>query len=65
MDIKEIGLTPVEAGALIGCSAYTIKDLARRKQIPFYKIGTNYRFTRSGLMKWISDQEENNYNRRK
>ena len=63
MNIKEIGLTPAEAGALIGCSAYTIKDLARRKQIPFYKIGSNYRFTRSGLMKWINDQENENYRR--
>lgn len=62
MEVKETGLTPVEAGALIGCSAYTIKELARGKRIPFYKVGTRYMFTRSALLKWVTDQEEKNYN---
>ena len=61
MDMKETGLTPAEAGALIGCSAYTIKEMARGNRIPFYRVGTRYMFTRSALMKWIEDQEENNY----
>lgn len=61
MDIKETGLTPVEAGALIGCSAYTIKELARRKKIPHYRVGARYMFTRSSLLKWMADQEEKNY----
>lgn len=65
MDAKEIGLTPAEAGALIGCSAYTIKELARGNKIPFYKIGSRYMFTQSALLKWIVDQEEKNYSRRK
>lgn len=59
--VKETGLTPVEAGVLIGCSAYTIKELARGKRIPFYKIGTRYMFTRSALLKWIGEQENKNY----
>lgn len=62
MDIKETGLTPVEAGALVGCSVYTIKDLARRKKIPHYKVGNRYMFTRSALLKWIGEQENKNYN---
>lgn len=61
MDVKETGLTPAEAGQLVGCSAYTIKELAREKRIPFYRVGTRYMFTRSALMKWIEDQEKNNY----
>lgn len=61
MDVKEIGLTPAEASSLIGCSVYTIKELARGNKIPFYKIGSRYMFTRSALLKWISDQEERNY----
>lgn len=60
---KETGLTPQEAGEMIGCSAYTIKELARGKRIPFYKVGTRYMFTRSALMEWISAQEKSNYNR--
>lgn len=61
MSIKETGLTPKEASALIGCSPYTIKELARGNKIPFYKIGSRYRFTRSALIEWIADQEEKNY----
>lgn len=61
MVIKETGLTPAEASALIGCSVYTIKELARRNKIPFYRIGSRYMFTRSALLKWIADQEERNY----
>lgn len=61
MSIKETGLTPVEAAALIGCSVYTIKELARGNKLPFYKIGSRYRFTRSALLKWMTDQEEKNY----
>lgn len=59
--IKETGLTPEEAGELVGCSAYTIKELARGKRIPFYKVGARYMFTRSALMKWIENQEKQNY----
>lgn len=61
MDVKETGLTPKEASALIGCSAYTIKELAREKRIPHYRVGNRYRFTRSSLIKWMADQEEKNY----
>lgn len=61
MEKKETGLTPVEAGALIGCSAYTVKELARGNRIPFYKIGIRYMFTRSALLKWIAEQESENY----
>lgn len=61
MSIKETGLTPAEASALIGCSVYTIKELARGNKLPFYKIGSRYRFTRSALLKWMTDQEEKNY----
>lgn len=60
MNEKEIGLTPAEAGALIGCSAYTIKELARGNKIPFYRIGSRYMFTKSALLKWITEQEERN-----
>ena len=58
---KETGLTPQEAGALVGCSAYTIKELARGGRIPFYKVGSMYRLTRSTLIEWMSEQETRNY----
>lgn len=58
---KETGISPKEAAELIGCSADTIKELARCKSIPFYKVGAHYRFTRTALLNWISEQETNNY----
>jgi len=61
MDVKETGLTPAEASALIGCKEYTIKELARGKRIPHYRVGNRYRFTRSALLKWMADQEKENY----
>lgn len=60
---KETGLTPKEAGELIGCSAYTVKELARGNRIPFYRVGSRYLFTRAALMDWITDQEQNNYHK--
>ena len=53
---KETGLTPQEAGDLLGCSAYTIKELARGNRIPFYRVGNRYRFTRSTLTEWMAAQ---------
>lgn len=58
---KTTALTPEEVGTIIGCSAYTVKDLARRKCIPHYKVGNMYRFTRSAILEWIRKQEEKNY----
>lgn len=59
--IKESGLTPEEAADFIGCSPYTIKELARWKRIPFYRVGVRYRFRKSALLEWISEQENQNY----
>ena len=61
---KETGLTPQEAGDLLGCSAYTIKELARGNRIPFYRVGNRYRFTRSTLTEWMAEQEKKNYKKR-
>ncbi len=63
MDVKETGLTPAEASALIGCKEYTIKELARGKKIPHYRVGNRYRFTKSALIRWMAEQEEKNYNK--
>ena len=62
--VKETGLTPQEAGDLLGCSAYTIKELARGNRIPFYRVGNRYRFTRSTLIEWMAAQEQKNYKKR-
>ena len=61
---KETGLTPQEAAEIVGCSVYTIKELARGYRIPFYKVGVRYMFTRSALVDWIRQQENSNYKNR-
>lgn len=60
---KQTGLTPKEAAAFIGCSEYTIKELAREKRIPHYRVGVRIMFTRTALQKWMADQENRNYQR--
>ncbi len=58
---KQTGLTPKEAAAVIGCSEYTIKQLAREKRIPHYRVGVRIMFTRAALQNWMADQEKRNY----
>lgn len=57
---KEFGLTSKEAAQLVGCSEYKIKEMARGKNIPFYRVGVRYMFTRSALIEWIRQQEKDN-----
>lgn len=51
--VKETGLTPEEAAAIIGCSAYTVKEWARKDKIPSYRVGNRIRFRRVDLVHWI------------
>ena len=36
---------PEEVAAVLGCSAWWVKDRARRRLIPFTRVGRAYRFT--------------------
>lgn len=55
------GMNTKEASKFIGCSAYTIRELAREKKIPYYKIGNRIMFTKDTLLKWINRQEDRNW----
>lgn len=59
--VEKYGMDTKEASIFIGCSAYTIRELARKKQIPHYKIGNRIMFTKQALMKWIDKQENRNW----
>lgn len=59
--LKEKGITTAEASEYIGCSAYTIRQMAREKLIPHYRINSKILFTKVGLDTWIKDQEIKNY----
>jgi excisionase family DNA binding protein len=46
-----------EAAAYIGCSDRMLQLMCKRREIKFYKIGTDYRFRQSVLDEWIAEQE--------
>jgi excisionase family DNA binding protein len=52
-------LLPVgEAAELLGVSPYTVRQWARDRRIPAIRLGDRYwRFRRSSLAAWISEQE--------
>ncbi len=58
---KRLNLSPKEAAELVGCSEYTIKELARQKRIPSHKVGGLIKFTREGLEAWIQVQEKKSW----
>ena len=51
-------MTPKQAAEYIGCSEYTIRDLARRHKIPNYRVASKIMFNRYSLDQWVKSQEE-------
>ncbi|HEY3943611.1 MAG TPA: helix-turn-helix domain-containing protein, partial [Solirubrobacteraceae bacterium] len=50
-------LSPNEAAQILGLSAYTVRQLARDRKIPAIRLGRYWRFRKSSLEAWISEQE--------
>lgn len=50
-------LSPDEAAAMLGLSAYTVRQFARERRIPALRLGRYWRFRRSSLQAWIVEQE--------
>ncbi|MER6911194.1 helix-turn-helix domain-containing protein [Streptomyces sp. NPDC000594] len=48
---------PEEVAAFLGCSAWWVKDRARRRLIPFTRVGRAYRFTAEHLAEMIRMHE--------
>ncbi|MGW1744910.1 helix-turn-helix domain-containing protein [Streptomyces sp. NPDC002092] len=48
---------PEEVAAVLGCSAWWVKDRARRRLIPFARVGRAYRFTGEHLAEIIRMHE--------
>ncbi|WP_176956450.1 MULTISPECIES: helix-turn-helix domain-containing protein [unclassified Streptomyces] len=48
---------PEEVAAFLGCSAWWVKDRARRRLIPFTRVGRAYRFTGEHLAEIIRMHE--------
>ncbi|UFQ17117.1 MULTISPECIES: helix-turn-helix domain-containing protein [Streptomyces] len=49
---------PEEVAAVLGCSAWWVKDRARRRLIPFTRVGRAYRFSDEHLTEIIRMHEE-------
>ncbi|MEU4999697.1 helix-turn-helix domain-containing protein [Streptomyces sp. NPDC021622] len=58
----EVGLprlyAPEEVAAVLGCSAWWVKDRARRRLIPFTRVGRAYRFSDEHLAEIVRMHEE-------
>ena len=46
-----------DAAAVLKISAYTVRQRARRREIPAIRLGKFWRFRRSSLDAWIVEQE--------
>jgi excisionase family DNA binding protein len=46
-----------DAAAVLKISAYTVRQRARRREIPAIRLGKFWRFRRSSLDAWIAEQE--------
>ena len=49
-------LTTKEAAAFLRAHVETIRRLARRRQIPAFKVGKDWRFHRDALRRWYEGQ---------
>ncbi|MFE2684887.1 MULTISPECIES: helix-turn-helix domain-containing protein [Streptomyces] len=49
---------PEEVAAVLGCSTWWVKDRARRRLIPFTRVGRAYRFSDEHLAEIIRMHEE-------
>ncbi|WP_445075728.1 helix-turn-helix domain-containing protein [[Kitasatospora] papulosa] len=49
---------PEKVAAVLGCSAWWVKDRARRRLIPFTRVGRAYRFSDDHLAEIIRMHEE-------
>lgn len=50
-------MTAQEAADYIGCHKETIYRMARRGEIPHWRIGRNVRFSKTSLDEWKERQE--------
>lgn len=49
---------PEEIASVLGCSVWWVKDRARRRAIPFTRVGRAYRFSGDHLAEIIRKHEE-------
>ena len=55
--VEEV-LTPDEAAELLRSDAATVTAMAEDGKLPGRKVGDEWRFTRSALLRWLGGEEE-------
>ena len=56
---KSEALDAQEAAALLNAHVETVRRLARRGEIPSFKLGKDWRFDEKALLRWIESASEN------
>jgi len=54
--VRDRLLSANEAAQLLGVSAYTIRQWARERRIPYYKVGRLLRFDADEIERWLGQQ---------
>ena len=49
-------MSAVDAAAFLGVHVETLRKLSRRNEIPCFKIGRDWRFSREALVRWADEQ---------
>jgi len=53
-------LTVKELAAWLKVEKTIVYRLVRRRKIPFFKVGADYRFNSSQIEEWVSETKSNN-----
>lgn len=57
-------LNPIEATDFLGCGYDKLMQMARKGEIPCYRIGRRVFFTKEALAQWIESQERESVQQR-
>ena len=57
-EVRKITLSMKEAADYLGVSYWLVSELARRKEIPFSKLGGKYLFRTQSLNEYLSKKEQ-------
>ena len=57
-EVRKITLSMKEAADYLGVSYWLVSELARRKEIPFSKLGGKYLFRTQSLKEYLAKQEQ-------
>ena len=55
MELSEM-MNAIQAAEFLGVHVETLRKLARRNEIPCFKIGRDWRFQKEALLRWVEQQ---------